>query len=108
MTIMTLPNGKTSQQIKAAPAGALYIVHNNVHASYVRRLARYLRRDESYTKPSLHVACLDDLEIATLRGACYSKIILDHSLDDNQAVTLRHSEIISELRSRCMAEKKTA
>lgn len=76
---MALPNGRTSRQIAAAPNGALYITHSNVHASYVRRLAKFLRRDRGGAN-SLTILTLDSLVSGKFQGLSYSEVVVDHAV----------------------------
>lgn len=67
-------SGKTTELMKAAPIGAIYIWVNS-HLDYPRQLAKLIGRED------LQIESPSYLEGTRYYGLCLSGLLLDHAVD---------------------------
>lgn len=86
--------GLTTQQMRAAPAGAIYVWPTAASLGYARALAQHLGRDDLEIVPP----SILDQGGRRLRGRRISGLVLDHACDPNGA----EHELLHEIRATCI------
>lgn len=81
-------SGRTSDQMRAAPKGALFIWVNDRSIGYARHLAHHLGRDDLDIRP---VSVLDRAE--RLLGLQFPAVVFDHAV----RITDRQGEALDRL-----------